>query len=265
MPVHLRQAPSRATCAWQPGARHRPMSIRRLTAVLTVALAMAPSIGGTHDARTSLPEGLVRLSEIDPTIRQDMRYAGSDNVLGRPLEAYAAPVCILSREAATALAAAQVELARDKLTLVVFDCLRPVRAVDDLVTWTKAGGEQTSPWHPKVARGELIAKGYVGLKSTHSRGSTIDIAIAHETDTTTAKPACGAAAPGMLDFGTGFDCFDEASRTASPSIDPQAATNRKRLFDLMARHGFRNYPGEWWHFTLANEPFKEKRFDMEVR
>ena len=241
------------------------MSIRRLTAVLTVAIAMAPSVGRAHDARTGLPAGLVRLAEIDPTIRQDMRYAGSDNVIGRPLEGYAAPVCVLTREAATALAAAQVELAGDKLTLVVFDCLRPVRAVDDLVAWTKAGGKQTSPWHPKVARKDLIEKGYVGLKSSHSRGSTVDIAIAREAGDTASEPACGAAARGMLDFGTGFDCFDEASKTASPSVDATAAANRKRLLDLMARHGFRNYPGEWWHFTLKDEPFKEKRFDLEVR
>lgn len=242
-----------------------PSSLR--AALVASILAAIAGTALAHDTkpRNALPAGLVRLADIDPSIRQDIRYAGSGNFLGRPVQGYAAPACILTREAAAALATAQAELRAEKLTLVVFDCLRPIRAVDDLVAWTKAGGKQTSPWHPRVARGELIVKGYVGLKSTHSRGSTVDIAIAHETDTTIPEPACGAAARGMLDFGTGFDCFDEASKTASPSIDPQAAANRKRLLDLMARHGFRNYPGEWWHFTLADEPFKEKRFDLEVR
>lgn len=242
-----------------------PSSLRAALAASMLAALVAPALAHDTKPRNALPAGLVRLADIDPSIRQDIRYAGSGNFLGRPVQGYSAPVCILTREAAAALATAQAELRAEKLTLVVFDCLRPIRAVDDLVAWTKAGGKQTSPWHPNVARGELIAKGYVGLKSTHSRGSTVDIAIAHETGDTASEPACGAAVPGMLDFGTGFDCFDEASKTASPSVSAAAATNRKRLVDLMARHGFRNYPGEWWHFTLADEPFKEKRFDLEVR
>ena len=58
-----------------------------------------------------LPEGFVRLAEVDPSIRQDIRYAGSSNFLGRPAEGYEAPVCILTEPAATALAGAQKRLA----------------------------------------------------------------------------------------------------------------------------------------------------------
>ena len=43
-----------------------------------------------------LPAGFVRLADIDPTIRQDMRYAGSANFLGRPAKGYEAPACILT-------------------------------------------------------------------------------------------------------------------------------------------------------------------------
>lgn len=231
------------------------------------ALFLTPIAALAHDTKPAdgLPPGLVHVAEVDATIRQDIRYAGSDNFLGRPVEGYRAPVCVLTREAADALQGAQRELARDNLILVVFDCLRPIRAVDDLVAWTRSAGGRSPKWHPKVARGDLIAKGYVGLKSTHSRGSTVDIAIARMDGESKPAPACGATVPGMLDFGTGFDCFDEASKTASGSITIAATENRKRLVDLMTRHGFRNYPGEWWHFTLMAEPFKEKRFDLEVR
>ena len=33
----------------------------------------------------------------------------------------------------------------------------------------------------------------------------------------------------------------------------------------MQAAGFRNYSHEWWHFTLTNEPYKDKRFDFPVK
>jgi D-alanyl-D-alanine dipeptidase len=33
----------------------------------------------------------------------------------------------------------------------------------------------------------------------------------------------------------------------------------------MARRGFRSYWKEWWHFTLAGEPFPESYFDFPVK
>ena len=38
-----------------------------------------------------LPGGFVYLRDIDPTIIQDIRYAGSNNFVGRPLRAMTAP------------------------------------------------------------------------------------------------------------------------------------------------------------------------------
>ena len=34
---------------------------------------------------------------------------------------------------------------------------------------------------------------------------------------------------------------------------------------LMERHGWRNLPEEWWHFTLRNEPYPDRYFDLPVR
>ena len=67
-----------------------------------------------------------------------------------------------------------------------------------------------------------------------------------------------------LDFGTGFDCFDPISRTAAKDVSNAAQANRKRLVSLMDSVGFRNYAGEWWHFTLRGEPFPAHRFDFLV-
>ncbi|WP_281407739.1 M15 family metallopeptidase [Mesorhizobium sp. B2-3-15] len=107
-----------------------------------------------------LPAGFVRLAEVAPSIRQDIRYANADNFLHRKVNGYDAPVCILTREAAEALSRVQRAIATRGLTLVVFDCYRPARAVADMGEWTAAGGPDPQ-WYPKVKRGDLIAKGYV--------------------------------------------------------------------------------------------------------
>src|SRR5689334_9090392 len=80
-------------------------------------------------ARDMLPPGFVYLRDIDPTIVQDIRYATSDNFTGHPLPGYGAGECILRREAAEALRRVQAELAPEKLSLKVYDCYRPTRAV----------------------------------------------------------------------------------------------------------------------------------------
>ena len=108
---------------------------------------------------------------------------------------YEAPVCILTERAAKALSKVQQSVAGDGLTLVVFDCYRPVRAVDDFVDWTRQGGPPDPRWYPKVKRGDLIAKGYVGERSSHSRGSTVDVALGHidvAAATSLPDPDCGA-------------------------------------------------------------------------
>ncbi|UVK36164.1 M15 family metallopeptidase [Mesorhizobium sp. AR10] len=212
----------------------------------------------------TLPAGFVRLADVDPSIRQDIRYARTENFLRRKANGYDAPVCILTWQAAEALSGVQKAIAAEGLTLVVFDCYRPARAVSDMGEWTKAGGPPDPQWYPLVKRQDLIAKGYIGELSTHSRGSTVDLAIARSGAKSAPRPACGVSDAGTLDFGTGFDCFDPTSETAHRPLDKEAAANRKRLVEAMRAGGFRNYAREWWHFTLANEPFPKQRFDFPV-
>jgi D-alanyl-D-alanine dipeptidase len=211
-----------------------------------------------------LPPGFVRLAAVDPTIRQDIRYAGSANFLGRPAKGYEAAACILTEAAAKALALAQKNVTTEGLTLVVFDCYRPIRAVADFVAWTGQDGPPDPRWHPNVRRGDLIAEGYIGEHSSHSRGSTVDVALASADGDAAPEPDCGAERAGTLDFATGFDCFDRRSYTAHSPLPLVAAGNRNRLLAAMRQAGFRNYSHEWWHFTLKAEPHKEQRFDFPV-
>ncbi len=70
----------------------------------------------------------------------------------------------------------------------------------------------------------------------------------------------------MAEFGTGFDCFDRKSRTLFSPLPPGAADNRRRPPGQGdGRRRLRQLPArEWWHFTLADEPFPRRRFDFPV-
>ena len=229
---------------------------------LIVGIGLSALIS-TSALAADLPAGFVRLADIDPTIRQDIRYAGSANFLGRPAKGYDAPACILTRQAADALSKVQKALAPQNLTLVVFDCYRPDRAVKDFAAWVRRSKSKDALWHPNVRRSDLIKQGYIASRSGHSRGSTVDLAIASASPGPSSNPVCGAKNAGTLDFGTGFDCLDPQSRTAYSPLSPDAVKNRKLLVDAMSAAGFHNYRNEWWHFTLVNEPFS-KRFDFPV-
>ena len=255
----LRSALFRLRSGASPPSRHT----FPLGAALAATLALL-SATPTPALADPLPAGFVRLADVDPTIRQDIRYAGRENFLHRKVDGYDAPVCILTAQAARALSSAQKTMTAKGLTLVVFDCYRPARAVADMGTWTRQGGPPDPQWYPTVERGDLIAKGYVGELSSHSRGSTVDLAIADPGKGSDVHPTCGAPDVGTLDFGTGFDCFDPMSETAYHTLPALAAANRKMLLAAMRAAGFRNYAHEWWHFTLAKEPFPKQRFDFPV-
>ena len=105
----------------KPVARRRqvrPFSMSLRTGlVLIIVMLPAPALAGS-----ALPKGFVYLRDIDPTIVQDIRYAGSHNFVGRPIRGYLAAECILSAPAANALETVQRMLAQKNLSLIVWDC-----------------------------------------------------------------------------------------------------------------------------------------------
>ena len=66
-------------------------------------------------------------------------------------------------------------------------------------------------------------------------------------------------------MGTTFDCFDETARATYARLSPEVRRNRLLLRLAMERSGFVAYEPEWWHFTLADEPFRDRSFDDEIR
>ena len=227
---------------------------------------------------SELPSGFVYLSDVAPTVLQDMRYAGSHNFVGRPIRGYAGDRCILTRQAATALARVQEEVLEFGLSLKVYDCYRPQKAVDDFVAWSRQPDSRLTreEFYPTLEKEEIFPAGYVAARSGHTRGSTVDLtlvvlpAASQPTFSVENQVACFAPqaqrfADNSLDFGTGYDCFEARAHTLSALIEPLARQRRLLLRAVLEKHGFANYPKEWWHFSLREEPFSDTYFDFDVR
>jgi D-alanyl-D-alanine dipeptidase len=213
------------------------------------------AVFGAHSALAQeRPAAFVDAATAIPGLILDMRYAGSHNFVGRPIDGYAAPHCLLAQPAAAALADVARDLAPRGLVIKTFDCYRPVRAVENFVRWardlTDTAGK--AEFYPDVDKRTLFRDGYIASHSGHSRGSTIDLTLARSDGR-------------ELDMGTPFDFFSPKSWTADPTISAEQHANRMVLAAAMRRRGFRGYDKEWWHFTLREEPFPETYFDFPVR
>lgn len=254
------------------------MNARRIN--LFILLCLIPIVASAATASAGdpkLPEGFVYLRSVDPTILQDMRYYGTHNFLGRRVVGYNAPECILTLPAARQLATVQASLLERNLSLKVYDCYRPSRAVADFVAWAKDldDTKTRTEFYPTINKDQLFKLGYIAQRSGHSRGSTVDLAIVNLPAAPeppfdpSAQQACfnplgERYGDNSLDFGTGYDCFDILSHTDNCEIGDEARANRRLLVDLMANAGFENYEREWWHFTLAHEPYPETYFDFPI-
>ena len=202
-----------------------------------------------------LPQGFVYVDELVPTARCELRYCTENNFMGQTVDGYLAPRCILTRQAAEALKQVQNTLAPFGLGIKIFDAYRPQRAVDHFVRWGRDLKDirMKAAYYPNVDKSKVFEEGYIATRSSHSRGSTVDLTIV------------SLAAPHEeLDMGSGFDFFGPESWPEHPSCSPAQRAHRLLLQTVMKQHGFKPYDKEWWHFTLANEPFPDTYFDFPV-
>lgn len=210
-----------------------PFSGERASASAPAAIPPPPEIkfdvGAPVLTARPPPEGFVSLSELDPSIRLEIRYATTANFTGHPLPGYMAKTAWLTSAAAEALVRVQQDLAAEGLGLLVYDAYRPKRATEAMVTWAEKSG-----------RTALLDDGYVARDSNHNRGNTVDLTL---VSLETGLP---------LPMGTEWDAFTKDSHYGAATGEAKA--NRKRLRTAMTAHGFAPYDKEWWHFTLPSDP-----------
>ena len=193
-----------------------------------------------RDPKATRQADLVELVTLDPTITLDIRYATTNNFLGKVV--YPEARAFLQRPAADAVVKAHRELARHGYGLLIHDGYRP---------WsiTKVFWDMTSGYER-----EFVADPKVGSK--HNRGCAVDLT--------------------MYDLATGQAVvmpgeYDESSPRSYPDYGggpPEARATRDLLRAVMEPQGFTVEPNEWWHFNYkdwASYPVLDISFQQAAR
>ena len=192
---------------------------------VSVAVVSAQE-GPPKDPKATRTADLVELVKLDPTIKLDIRYAGSNNFLGKPV--YKEARAFLQRPAAEALLAAHKDLARAGYGLMIHDGYRPW-AITKLF-WDMTTGFQR----------EFVADPKTGSK--HNRGCAVDLTI-YDLATGT-----------VVEMPGGYDEMTPRSYPDYPGGPPEPRAKRDLLRKAMESHGFTVESNEWWHFNFRDWP-----------
>jgi D-alanyl-D-alanine dipeptidase len=213
------------------------------------------------------PSGFVVITDVVPDAILEIRYYSTYNFIGSRIDGYLEPTALLTRQAADSLRAVSDELLQQGYRLKIFDAYRPQCAVDHFVRWGKDLNDTLMKqyFYPDLDKAVLFDQGYIARRSGHSRGSTVDLTL---FDMTSERE---------VDMGGTFDWFgveshpdfggnpETAEYQKGKKITEEQFQNRMILRKAMLKHGFKPYDEEWWHFTLANEPYPDTYFRFPVQ
>ena len=215
----------------------------------------------------------VTLTDVVPDVILEIRYFSTYNFVGQRIDGYEQPTALLTKVAADSLKAVSDDVKSQGYRLKIYDAYRPQKAVDHFVRWAAnlSATEMKPYFYPDLDKSVLFKQDYIAEKSGHTRGSTVDLTL---FDMNTEKE---------LDMGGTFDWFgpeshpdfcgnpDTGEYTGNNQLSPQGRSitaeqfaHRMILRKAMLAHGFKPVASEWWHFTLANEPFTDTYFTFPV-
>jgi len=194
--------------------------VRPISELLPIALAAKPP----EEKGEFYSSDLVEVTRLDPTIKLDIRYATSNNLISTPV--YSQARAFLQRPAADALVRVQHALAKEGYGLLIHDAYRPWYVTK--LFWD-AVPEAQHKFVADPARG-----------SRHNRGAAVDLTL---IDLKTGREVT---MPGL---------YDETTERSYPTYAGGTAEQR-RMRDLLRRHmeaeGFTVYDYEWWHFDYRD-------------
>ncbi len=189
---------------------------------------------------------LVNIASLDSTIATDLRYADTNNFLGRDFydglrNAY------FTCELAIRLCNAQFFLHQvdSSLDLVILDAARPLHI-------------QQMMWDSLDMAPD---RKYIYLSppsetSMHNYGCAADVSVRDSTGK-------------LLDMGSEYDSFQKLSQPLNEAVflrsgqlSEQALYNRKMLRYIMKRAGLRGINTEWWHFALGSKNEAVARYQL---
>ncbi|CAN5445968.1 hypothetical protein BH20ACI1_BH20ACI1_11710 [soil metagenome] len=167
---------------------------------------------------------LIELIKLDKTIKLDIRYARSDNFVGKPV--YTEARAFMQRPAADAIVRVHQKLKEKNLGLVIFDGYRPWSVTK--LFWEVVEKDQR----------KFVANPEKGSK--HNRGCAADLSI---YDLTTGE---------LLEMPSDFDNFTEKASPDYKGGTAKQRENRDLLRTLMEAEGFTVNKNEWWHFDYKD-------------
>ncbi|MDR1117651.1 MAG: hypothetical protein LBL09_05330 [Oscillospiraceae bacterium] len=222
-----------------------PDNLKRIALLLDGEKKPAAVIARAGDVGWRIEKAMsgsfVFLSDIAPEIKEDSKYAGSDNFMGRPIDGYIGNRVVVSREVGTALKAVNDSLKEKGLGLLVYDGYRPGRAEADIFAWINREGDpgMKEEHYPTLDKEDLPGI-YLAKNSRHTRGIAVDLTL---YDLATGN---------ALEMGTIFDFFSPVSWYKSDSVTPHQLNCRRILREAMIAGGFSPYESEWWHFNFLS-------------
>ena len=176
---------------------------------------------------------LVELVKLDDSFVIDIKYATEDNFAKKKI--YSMPLCLIHKNTAQKLIAANNEFKTLGYRIKVFDAYRPYSA--QKLLWD-AAEDKSYVADPK--------KG-----SKHNRGAAVDITLVDENGQELPMPSK-------------YDEFSERSHIKYNQCDEQLIKNRELLGEIMVKHGFKRISTEWWHFDdtdALNYPLLDISFE----
>jgi D-alanyl-D-alanine dipeptidase len=210
---------SRVLFIWSPSH-----SLIFILISLTASLAPATAQEMPKERGNLRKPELVELIKLDPTIKLDIRYAASNNFLGRPV--YKQARAFLQRPAAEALVRVNRALQKKGYGLVIFDGYRPWSV-------TKTFWDET----PRDKR-QFVANPSQG--SRHNRGCAVDLSL---YDLKSGKE---------VEMPSGYDEFTERAYPNYRGGTEEQRRLRDLLRTVMRSEGFTVNESEWWHFDYKD-------------
>ena len=177
-------------------------------------------------------QGLVRIDELDSNFVIDLKYATSDNFIGR--QAYKVNVCALRRTTAEKLVKANNEFMKDGYRIKIWDGYRPLYVQQ--IFWD-------------IVKNPLyVADPKFG--SSHSTGCTVDVTLVDTNGKEVIMP-------------TAFDDFSTKASRKYTGASKEAKKNLEYLTAVMKRNGFTTINSEWWEYR-DTEMSKYPELDIKL-
>ena len=247
---------------------HLPKSIVIMKKIIFLLAAGLVVFSGCRNNRAAEYDSsdFVNVTDRVLDVILEIRYYSTYNFVGERVDGYLQPVALMTRQAADSLKAVNDELKAQGLRIKIWDTYRPQTAVNHFIRWAEniPDTAMKAVFYPMVDKSVLFEQGYIYARSSHSRGSTVDLTL---ISADTGKE---------LDMGSPFDWFGieshpdycgnpETGEYLGGDLTEQQFRNRQILREAMLRHGFAPLDSEWWHFTLRDEPYPDTYFDFPVQ